>query len=83
MRSFRLRTRLGIPVSAAVYITGAAGVEAVSGWRAEGHGSGSTGLLLLSTLEENLEMIGTTLFILVIVEHFARFERAVALRGEL
>jgi hypothetical protein len=77
-----MRIRLGVLASAAVYITGAAGVEAVSGWLAEEHGSTSTGLLLLSTLEENLEMIGATLFIVVVVGHFARCGRAVALRGE-
>jgi hypothetical protein len=76
------RTRLGFLVSAAVYITGAAGVEAASGWWAEAHGSKSTGLLLLSTLEENLEMIGTTLFIVMLIGYFARFGRAVALHGE-
>src|ERR687883_1117685 len=75
-------TRLGIVVSSAIYISGAAGVEAISGWWAEGHGSKSTGLLVLSTFEENLEMIGTTLFILVVLAYLARFGRAVALRAE-
>src|SRR5919199_2741098 len=69
-------TRLGILLAAAIYITGAAGVEAISGWWAEGHGSKSTGLLVLSTFEENLEMIGTTLFILVVLAYLARFGRA-------
>jgi hypothetical protein len=32
-------TRLGILLAAAIYISGAAGVEAASGWWAEGHGS--------------------------------------------
>jgi hypothetical protein len=76
------RTRLGILVSAAIYVSGAAGVEAISGWWAEGHGSKSTGLLVLSTFEENLEMIGTTLFILVVLAYLARFGRAVSLRAE-
>src|ERR671938_701566 len=75
-------TRLGILVSAAIYVSGAAGIEAISGWWAEGHGSKSTGLLVLSTFEENLEMIGTTLFILVVLAYLARFGRAVSLRAE-
>jgi hypothetical protein len=75
-------TRLGVLVSAAIYISGAAGVEAISGWWAEGHGSKSTGLLVLSTFEENLELIGTTLFILVVLAHLARFGRAVSVRAE-
>src|ERR671938_1864050 len=75
-------TKLGIVVSAAIYISGAAGVEAISGWWAEGHGSKSTGLLVLSTFEENLEMIGATLFIVVVLAYLARFGRAVSLRAE-
>jgi hypothetical protein len=75
-------TRVGILASAAIYISGAAGVEAISGWWAEAHGSKSTGLLILSTFEENLELIGTTLFILVVLAYLARFGRAVSLRAE-
>jgi hypothetical protein len=75
-------TRLGILLSAAIYITGAAGVEAASGWWAEGHGSKSTALLLVSTVEENLEMAGTLLFVLVVLAYFARTGRSVALRAE-
>ena len=76
------QTRLGILGAATVYIFGAAGVEAMSGWWAESHGSRSTALLLVSTVEENLEMIGTTLFILVVLSYLARFGRPVALRAE-
>ena len=82
LRALPRETQLGILLAAAIYITGAAGVEAASGWWAEGHGSRSTALLLVSTVEENLEMIGTTLFILVVVSYLARYGRAVSLRGE-
>jgi hypothetical protein len=82
LRALPRSIRLGILLAAAIYITGAAGVEAASGWFAERHGSRSTTLLLVSTVEENLEMIGTTLFILVVVSYLARFGRAVALRAE-
>jgi hypothetical protein len=81
MRALPRATLLGILVAAAIYITGAAGVEAASGWWAEGHGSRSTALLLVSTVEENLEMIGTLLFILVVLAYFARLGRSVALRA--
>jgi hypothetical protein len=74
-------TMLGILLAAGIYITGAAGVEAASGWWAEGHGSRSTALLLVSTVEENLEMFGTLLFILVVLAYFARTGRSVALRA--
>ena len=82
LRALPRPTRIGIVVAAAVYIFGAAGVEAVSGWWAESQGSGSTALLLVSTAEENLEMAGTTIFILVVLSHFARFGRPVSLRAE-
>jgi hypothetical protein len=82
LRALPRVTRLGILIAAAVYIFGAAGVEAASGWWAEGHGSRSTAFLLVSTIEENLEMIGTTLFILVLLSYLARYGRSVALRAE-
>jgi hypothetical protein len=82
LRALPRRTLLGILVAAAIYITGAAGVEAASGWWAEAHGSRSTALLLVSTVEENLEMVGTLLFILVVLAYFARLGRSVALRAE-
>src|ERR687888_640102 len=82
LRALPRRTLLGILLSAAIYITGAAGVEAGTGWWAEGHGSRSTAVLLVSTVEENLEMFGTLLFILVVLAYFARLGRSVALRAE-
>jgi hypothetical protein len=82
LRALPRDTLLGVLISAAIYITGAAGVEAASGWWAEGHGSKSTALLLVSTVEENLEMFGTLLFILVVLAYFARLGRSVALRAE-
>jgi hypothetical protein len=82
LRALPRDTLLGILISAAIYIGGAAGVEAASGWWAEGHGSKSTALLLVSTVEENLEMFGTLLFILVVLAYFARTGRSVALRAE-
>jgi hypothetical protein len=75
-------TRAGILLAAGIYIFGAAGVEAISGWWAESQSSGSTALLLVSTVEENLELIGTTLFILVVLSSLARFGRPVSLRAE-
>jgi hypothetical protein len=75
-------TRAGILLAAGIYIFGAAGVEAISGWWAESQSSGSTALLLVSTVEENLELIGTTLFILVVLSSFARVGRPVSLRAE-
>jgi hypothetical protein len=82
LRALPRATRLGILGAAAVYISGAVGVEAMTGWWAESHGSRSTALLVVSTIEENLELVGTTLFILVVLAYFARFGRPVSLRAE-
>jgi len=38
--------------------------------------------LLVSTVEENLELFGTLLFILAVAAYFARLGRSVALRAE-
>ena len=81
LRALPRVTRVGIVVAAALYVFGAAGVEAMSGWWAESH-QGSTALLLVSTVEENLEMAGTTIFILVVLHYLARFGRPVSLRAE-
>ena len=81
LRALPRATRRGILAAATVYISGAAGVEALTGWWAESHGSRSTALLLVSTVEENLEMIGTALFILVVLSYFATFGRPVSLRA--
>jgi len=75
-------TRRGIVFAAAVYIFGAAGLEAVAGWWSEGKAADSTPLLILSTVEENLELIGTTFFILTVLAYLARSGRAVSLRAE-
>jgi hypothetical protein len=75
-------TRIGILVAAAIYIFGAAGVESATGWWVESHGTESTALLLVSTAEENLEMLGTTLFILVVMVYFARYGRPVSLHAK-
>jgi hypothetical protein len=81
LRALPRPTLLGILLAAAIYIAGAAGIEALSGWWAENHGSRSTGLLLVSTLEENMEMAGTTVFILVLLAYFARLGRSVSVRA--
>ncbi len=75
-------TRLGIGIAAALYIGGAAGIEAMTGWWTDTHGGGSAALLVVATVEENLEMIGTTVFMLVVLSYFARFGRPVSVRAE-
>ena len=70
-----------IVVAAVVYIAGAAGVEALTGWWSEG-GEHATTTLLISTVEENLEMAGTILFMLAVLGYYARHGRPVSLYAE-
>jgi hypothetical protein len=81
-RALPRQTRWGIAVAATLYIGGAAVVEAGTGWWTDSHSSGSTAVLLVSTVEENLEMAGTTLFMLVVISYFTRFGGSVTFLGE-
>lgn len=81
LRALPRATMLGTLLAAGLYVTGAAGVEAMTGWWVDTHGT-STSLLYVSTVEENLELAGTTLFILVVLSYFARFGQTVSIRAE-
>ena len=79
LRGLPRETLLGTVLAAAVYVFGAAGVEALTGWWVEhNEDSTTTGVLVVSTFEENLEFIGMTIFLLVALAHFARFGRPVS-----
>lgn len=58
--------------SAAVYLTGALGVEALSGLYANWYGIESVRYVLASTLEEALEMTGMILFLYALLEYMAQ-----------
>lgn len=64
-------TRLGCYLAAALFVSGAIGMETVSGWWASGHGDENTAYLLLTTAEENLEMLGALVAIVVLARHAA------------
>jgi hypothetical protein len=63
------RIGLGIAISAAVYLTGALGVELVEGWWREGHGHRNITYHLMVSLEEGMEMIGVIAFIHVLLAY--------------
>ena len=51
----------------------------MTGWWVEhNEDATTTGVLVVSTFEENLEFIGMTIFLLVALAHFARFGRPVS-----
>jgi hypothetical protein len=63
--------RAGFLLSGMVYVGGAAGFEALSGWYSGLYGSKNVTFVTLLTIEESLEMIGASLFLytlLVFVE---------------
>lgn len=69
------RTGLGIAISAAIYLTGALGVELVEGWWREGHGHRNITYHLMVSVEEGMEMIGVIAFLHVLLGYIAtRYE---------
>jgi hypothetical protein len=69
-------TRRRFITAAVVYVGGALGVEAVSGWRAERMGMNNMTHSLIATVEEVMEMSGVAMFIVGLIRHLAE-ERAV------
>lgn len=57
------RPRRLMIASAVIYVGGAIGVEAVTGWHFEVFGKNNLGYNLLVTIEEGLEMVGVVVFI--------------------
>jgi hypothetical protein len=62
---------LGLLLAGALYVGGAAGVEAVAQARNAEHHLGRLTFFLLDTLEENLEMLGVVLLVAVVTRHLA------------
>jgi hypothetical protein len=63
------QTRDWFIISGAVYVTGAAGFEALSGWYSGLFGSRNVTFVALLTVEETLEMIGASLFLYALLKH--------------
>ncbi len=62
-------TRRRFLLAGIVYVTGALGVEALSGWRAETMGMNNMTHSLIATVEEVMEMTGVAIFILALLRH--------------
>jgi hypothetical protein len=71
------RTRGAFLLAAAVYLGGAIGVEIVGARIVESHGPQSAGYVLLTTVEEGLEMAGILLFIRALLNYLAENYREV------
>ncbi len=75
-------TRNRFVIAALVFCTGALGVEAVSGWRAETMGMNNMTASLIATVEEDLEMIGVAVLIVALLRHMAAERMSVFLSAE-
>ena len=62
-------TRRRLAIAAVVFVTGALGFEAAGGWFAPEAIGPNTTYLALTTIEETLEMVGSTLALLALLRH--------------
>lgn len=65
-------TRLLFVTAGVVFLSGALGIEMVSGWWYDRYGNESMAFALLWTAEEALEMSGVAIFLYALVRHLAR-----------
>jgi len=66
------RTRLLFAVAGVIYVGGALGVEAMSGLWADRHGEENLIYMMISTVEELMEMIGIIVFIHALLDYTGR-----------
>lgn len=62
-------TRWRVVVAGLVYVTGALGVEALGGWRAETMGMNNMTHSLIATVEEVMEMAGVACFLVALLRY--------------
>ncbi len=75
-------TRNRFVLAAVVFCTGALGVEAISGWRAETMGMNNMTASVIATVEEDLEMIGVAIAIVALLRHMAAERMSVFMSAE-
>ncbi len=71
IRDLPTRTRLRFLLAAAVYVSGAAGLEIIGGLYHEVHGSKNVGFVLLESFEDTMEMAGMVIFIHALMSYIA------------
>jgi hypothetical protein len=80
-RALPRRLQGGILLAAVLYVGGAAGVEAMTGWWVDRHNDeATTGVELVSTVEENLEMAGVIVLSSLLLSELAASSADVKLR---
>lgn len=71
LRALPARTRWRFVAAGAIYVGGAVGMELPLGWWTEHHGDENFTYAFIDWIEENLEVLGATLFVLSVLEHRA------------
>ena len=71
LRALPRRIALRFVLAGAVYVGGAVGMELPLGWWTVHHGEDNLGYGLIDALEEALEMLGSNLFVLALLDHLA------------
>lgn len=69
LRSLDRRTRIRFVMAGVVYVSGALLMELPLGYWTEQHGSASTGYAAIDFVEEALEIIGASLFLMALVDY--------------
>ena len=71
LRSLPPKTRFFFLLAAALYLGAAIGFELIEGWHVERHGKDNPIYIVLTTLEESLEMAGVIVFIRALLGYIA------------
>ena len=69
LRSLDRRTRIRFLIAGVVYVNGALLMELPLGYWTEQHGSDNTGYFAIDFVEEALEIIGVSLFLMALADH--------------
>lgn len=69
LRHLPPRTRFKIALSGVLYVGGALGVEVILGMYADAYGTSNLGYALIDLVEEALELIGASLFLVTLLEY--------------
>lgn len=69
LRHLPPRTRTRFVIAGVIYVGGAVGMELPLGWWTDRHGDGNFTYALIDWVEESLEMLGASMFLLALVAH--------------
>ncbi|MBO3116498.1 hypothetical protein J4050_07050 [Winogradskyella sp. DF17] len=77
--SLPVRTKVLFGLSLVVFVSGAIGIELLEGQQAEDYGMDNTTFFILYTIEESLEMIGSSIFCFALLDYISKTYKEVNL----